>query len=233
MYPSSAGLTTTQPMQGSAGLTFIPSPREAPMRSSAVLSLLLILPAVTSAQAAASLRPVHGDTLISTMDPAGRFIVGAPFRSAGGQVIDILRVAGAEQQFFIDAAPDSTIRRFYWIQFEHYYPDNTHAYDYSVFDLHPVTIGRLAFQGDVRVSDHYFTMDQRPGSDSKAAENFLRAKGYKLGNTFVTLRLFHLPDATRRKELMIIYGEAVADSASSGRTQAEITAHAQAGLRIP
>src|SRR5512141_2885490 len=118
MYPPSSGLTTTQPMEGSAGLTIIPSPREAPMRSPLVLSFLLLLPAIAPAQAAPRLREVRGDTLISMQDPVGRFIVGAPFRSAGGQVIDILKVAGAEQRFFIDAAPDSTIRRFYWIQFE-------------------------------------------------------------------------------------------------------------------
>jgi hypothetical protein len=203
------------------------------MRSPLLLSLFCVLPAVAHAQTAPHLRQVHGDTLISTMDPAARFIVGAPFRSAGGQVIDILNVAGAEQQFFVDATPDRTIRRFYWIQFEHYYPANGSTYDYSWFVHHPVRIGRLTFEGDVRVRANYFTMDQRPGSDSKAAETFLRAKGYKLGGTFVTLRLFHLPDDTKRKELMVIYGEAVTDSASSGRIQEEITAHAQAGLGIP
>jgi hypothetical protein len=203
------------------------------MRSSLVLSFLLVLPAAVRTQTPPHLRPVHGDTLISAMDPAARFVIAAPFHAAGGQVIDILGVAGAEQQFFIDAAPDSTIRRFYWIQFEHYYPTNGSTYDYSWFQHRPVTLGRLTFEGDVRVRDGYFTMDQRPGSDSKAAESFLRARGYKLGGTFVTLRLFHLPDATKRKELMVIYGEAVVDSASSGPTQAAITAHAQAGLKIP
>lgn len=203
------------------------------MRLTLPLCLLLAHPAALAAQAAAPLRAVHGDTLISAADPAARFIIGAPFRSAGGQQIDIQKVAGAEQQFFIDAAPDSSIRRFYWIQFEHYYPDNTHTYDYGWAPFHPVTVGRLPFVGDVRVRDHYFTMDQRPGSDSKAAEEFLRGRGYKLDGTFVVLRIFNLPDTTRRRELMILYGEAVADSASSARTQAEIISHAQAGLLIP
>jgi len=203
------------------------------LRAACFLPLFLLSPTALRGQAPTPLRTIHGDTLISPADPAARFVIHPPFRSAGGQLIDIQRVAGAEQQFFIDAGPDSTIRRFYWIQFEHYYPDNTHAYDYSWAPFQPVTVGRFPFVGDVRVRDHYFTMDQRPGSDSKAAEEFLRARGYKLGGTFVVLRLFHLPDATKRKELMILYGEAVADSASSGRTQAEITARAQAGLSIP
>lgn len=201
--------------------------------SSLPLIFLLALGSALQAQGAPPLRAVHGDTLISPADPSARFIILAPFRSAGGQMIDIQEVAGAEQEFFLDAGPDSTIRRFYWIQFEQYHPDNTHTYDLRWAPFTPITIGRVAFVGDVRVRDHYFTMDQRPGSDSKAGAEFLRAKGFKLGGTFVVLRLFHLPDAAKRHELMILYGEAVADSASSGPTQAGIIAHAQAGLAIP
>ena len=41
-------------------------------------------------------------------------------------------------------------------------------------------LGRLDFAGDVRVGPNYFTDDDRPGSDSKAAEEFLRAKGFNI-----------------------------------------------------
>jgi hypothetical protein len=50
-------------------------------------------------------------------DPAAILIVSPAFSYAGGQTIDILKVAGAEQYFFIDAAPDRSIHRFVWIQF--------------------------------------------------------------------------------------------------------------------
>jgi hypothetical protein len=182
---------------------------------------------------AAPVREVTRGTLISKADPTASFVFGKSFHYAGGQTIDILQVAGAEQHFFIDAAADHSIRRFYWIQFEHYYPDNTYAYDYSGLEQKPVQIGRIAFMGDVRVSPHYFTMDDRPGSDSKAAENFLRARGFTLDGTFVTLRLFHLPDATKRRELMIIYGEILPGDASEGQVTSAITAHAQANIRVP
>jgi hypothetical protein len=200
------------------------------LRHAAVLATLLSSALVGQAE---SLREVKGDTLVSTADPAASLVVDKAFRYAGGQTIDIMKVAGAEQHFFVDAAADRSIRRFYWIQFEHYYPDNTHAYDYSKIPQQPVSIGRLAFMGDVRVRANYFTMDQRPGSDSKAAEDFLRARGFGLDGTFVTLRLFHLPDETKRRELMIIYGELLPDGASAERAAAEITAHAQAGLKVP
>jgi hypothetical protein len=151
----------------------------------------------------------------------------------GGQTIDILQVAGAEQYFFIDAAADHAIRRFYWIQFEHYYPDNTDTYDYSGIEQKPVQIGRLAFMGDIRVSPDFFTMDDRPGSDSRAARDFLRAQGFKLDGTFVNLRLFHLPDATKRRELMIIYGEILPSDAPEEQATSAITAHAQANIKVP
>ncbi len=192
----------------------------------------LVLLALALALHAAPLREVHGNTLVSPADPAATFVVGPSFQYAGGQPIDILKVAGAEQYFFLDAAKDRSIRRFVWIQFEHYYPNNAYAYDYSEIAQKPVKIGRLAFLGDVRVSPNYFTMDDRPGSDSKAAENFLRAKGFKLDGTFVTLRLFHLPDATKRRELMIIYGEVLPAGASADRLEAEITGHALANIQV-
>ena len=96
----------------------------------------------------------------------------------------------------------------------------------------PLTLGRLAFMGDVRVKQDYFTSDKRAGSDSLAAADFLRAKGFKLDGSFVTLRLFHLPDDSRRRELMIIYGEALPSGASEERAASEITAHARANIEV-
>jgi hypothetical protein len=200
------------------------------LRFTAILVMLL---SSTLISQAAPLREVKGGTLISTADPAASFILDKSFHYAGGQSIDILKVAAADQYFFIDAAADRSIRRFYWIQFEHYYPNNTDTYDYSGIAQKPVAIGRLAFMGDVRVSPHYFTMDDRPGSDSKAAADFLRAQGFKLDGAFVTLRLFHLPDATQRRELMIIYGEILPGGASEERATSEITARAQANIKVP
>jgi hypothetical protein len=87
--------------------------------------------------------------------------------------------------------------------------------------------------GDLRWAlPQYFTDDNRPGSNSKAAEDFLVAHGLALKGTFVTLRLFNLPDSTRRRELMVIYGERLSDGASDERVRATITAHAQANLGV-
>ncbi len=191
----------------------------------------LLLASTLFAQTALQ-RRVEGSTLISPADPAVSLTFDKAFVYAGGQSIDIFKVAGAEQYFFIDAAADRSVRRFYWVQFEHYYPDNKEVYDYSSIPQKPLDLGRLAFMGDVRVKPHYFTMDDRPGSDSMAAASFLRARGYGLDGTFVTLRLFHLPDATKRRELMVIYGEVLTPGAPEGPATAQITAHAQANVAV-
>ncbi len=200
------------------------------VRSAAIL--LLLAPSLLGAQAAPA-REVRGDTLVSPADPAATLVFADPFEFAGSQTIDVLKVAGAEQYFFIDSGADRSVRRFYWVQFEHYYPANDHTYDFSSMNLKPVPLGRLAFQGDVRVRDNYFTMDKRPGSDSQAAQTFLQGKGLKLDGTFATLRLFHLPDTTRRRELMIIYGERVPAGTSADSIGPDLTARARAGLALP
>jgi hypothetical protein len=200
------------------------------LRPAAFLSLLWS--SALWAQAAPG-REVRSGTLISKADPAASIVIDKSLQFAGAQTIDILKVAGAEQYFFIEAAADHSIRRFAWIQFEHYYPQNGYTYDYTGMELKPVQVGRLTFEGDVRVKENYFTMDDRPGSDSKAAENFLRAKGFNIDGTFVTLRLFHLPDATKRRELMVIYGEVLPRGASPDRLTSEITAHAIASIKVP
>jgi len=106
------------------------------------IALPLLLASSLAAQTPPT-RQVHGDTLVSPADPAASLIVAPAFRYAGGQVIDILKVAGAEQYFFIDAAPDSAIRRFYWIQFEYFYPSNSHSYNYSgIKNQKPLMLGR-------------------------------------------------------------------------------------------
>ncbi len=199
------------------------------LRRTAILVMLLFSMGIALA---AEPRRVEAGALISPADPAASFLFDKAFQYAGGQLIDILKVAGAEQYFFIDAASDRSIRRFYWVQFEHYYPSNDDTYDYSGIPQKPVALGRLAFMGDIRVSPHFFTMDHRPGSDSMAAADFLRARGFRLDGTFVSLRLFHLPDSSKRKELMIIYGEILPAGASENRATSRITAQAQAGVTV-
>ena len=78
-------------------------------------------------------------------------------------------------------------------------------------------IGGLDFYVDtwVRAND----AEIEPGSDRAHIEALIRAKGYKMPAGMMYVRLVHLLDEQKRKELMIIYGE---DVASSGVTAAEL-----------
>src|SRR4029077_18242533 len=76
-------------------------------------------------------RKVEGHTLISGSLPAARLSFVPAFNYVGGQRFPLYGVAEAEQHFFVDADPPGNTRRFYWLQFEHYRPSNTHTYDYK------------------------------------------------------------------------------------------------------
>ncbi len=193
--------------------------------------VLVMLPFMATAQTLPE-RPFRDGKLVSKAGPPVTLEPGKAFHYAGGQVIDIFKVAGAEQHFFVEVAPDSAIRRFYWVQFEHYYPDNSHQYDFTGIKQQPVRLGLLDFMGDVTVAPGYFTSGNRAGSDSEAGAQFLRARGYKLDGTFVRLRLFHLPDSSRRKELMIIYGETLPSGVSEEALKSVIIQRAQENLKV-
>ena len=197
-----------------------------------LVSWLVPLCATALAAQTPTTRTVTDHRLVSGADPRATFVIDTAYRFVGGQTIDILKVAGAEQFFFVRSGPDRTVRSFYWLQFEHYYPANTYTYDYSGIDQQALSLGPLAFVGDIRTLPNYFTMDKRPGSDSEAAATFLRDRGLSLSGTFVTLRLFHLPDASKRRELMIIYGERVTDERSSDNVKGALVQHAEAGITV-
>src|SRR5262245_61089654 len=73
-------------------------------------------------------RSVKGQVLTSTSLPAVRLTFDKAFKYAGTQDFILYNVALAEQHFFVDADKQGNIKRFYWVQFEGYLPDNTHTY---------------------------------------------------------------------------------------------------------
>lgn len=194
--------------------------------------LLLLLSTLAFSQDALKIeRTVSGHTLKSTSDPAITLEVPSSFEYVGGQVFDIFHVAAAEQHLFVEPGPNRSIKRFYWFQFEHYYPENHHKYDYSAIKQQPVQVGPLNFMADARVADHYFTSDPRPGSDSEAALKLLQQKGYSTEGKYIRIRMFHLPDDSHRKELMIIYGEQLDPGTNETQVQTSATDRAVKGIK--
>jgi hypothetical protein len=67
------------------------------------------------------------------------------------------------------------------------------------------------------------------GSDREHIEALLRAKGYRMPEAMLYVRVVHLLDKENRKELMIIYGEL----APTGSTAADLSESGKAHERWP
>lgn len=182
--------------------------RTAPLRL-APLVLLALLASPVAAQ-----RTVKGNTVISPALPAATLDVAAGMSYAGTQSFELYGVANVEQHFFVEL--DGTrVKRFLWIQFEGYKPDNTHTYDYK--DSTVIHSGQTWHR---RVaSNRIAETETRPGSDGARARGFIKEKGWTLGPEVLTERLVWLLDSPARNELMIIYIEDLADQ---GLTAADV-----------
>lgn len=131
--------------------------------------------------------------------------IAEALRYVGGQRFVLKHVADAEQHVFVEADVDGSVKRMVWVQFESFLPTNTHRYNYKLPDQ--VRLGDIDFISDAMVYRSYESDD--PKSDHSAVQRLLGAHKLRLAGPIARRRMFHLPDADRRRELMIIYAEAV------------------------
>jgi hypothetical protein len=160
-------------------------------------------------------REVKGTRLVSASDPAITIQMPRSAVYLGAERWDLYDVADCELHLFVEAYPDKTVKAMYWIQFEAYLPTNEHSYDYSKDE--PVTFGGRPFWKSSSFGPTNNT--PRAGGDGERTRQMLARAGYKLPAERMNVRLVHLPDESRRKELMIIYAE---DLAPSGYTAAQL-----------
>jgi len=133
-------------------------------------------------------------------------------------------VADCELHVFLDADAQHNVRNLYWIQFEGYLPsqpDAHHTYD----SPHHLQLGGLDFYVDT-----WPRADGEPtkaGSDREHVEALIRNHGFHIPAGMAYLRLVHLLDEQKRKELMIIYGEALPPGLSAADLKEGGKAHDQ------
>ena len=167
----------------------------------------------TPANTASRLREVNGQTIISRELPAAELTFGKDFRYVGGQRVNLYGNADAEQHLFVKAGTSGAVARFYWVQFEHFFPTNTYKYDYPAD--HTTDIDGLQFIYDVKSWPDYAALQaDDPASDGAAIERLLAQHNLAFPKKAARVRMFHLPTADRRTELMIIYGEALPEVSS-------------------
>ncbi|MDE2184635.1 MAG: hypothetical protein KGJ78_16570 [Alphaproteobacteria bacterium] len=188
----------------------------------AFLAASLLVPA-----AAAPARTVSGDVVVSPRDPAVRIRLSKDLHYVGTRrfVLRDRRLGAFDDcQLYAFVKPrQGALRSLTWVQFEAYrpgHPELHHTYD----SPRHATIGGLDFYVDTWVSAGMARPE--PGSDEEQFYALLAAHGYaRVPMMFV--RLVHLTDATKRKELMIIHGEELPSGLRAGDLQKGGAAYAR------
>ena len=179
----------------------------------AVAGVALSVAVVAWAQTTANteigpMRGVKGQTIFSQELPKAELTIAKGFRFAGTQRVNLYGNAEAEQYLFVKVGPRRTVSQFYWVQFEHFLPTNNRTYDYD--PKRTMEMGHIVFAYDVKSWPDYEAMQaEDPASDGAAIQRLLAIRHLSFPHKTVRVRMFHLPSADRRAELMIIYGEAL------------------------
>jgi hypothetical protein len=172
-------------------------------------------------------RRVEGNTITSEHDRKLRIRLPKSVHDVGADRWVLYGIADCELHAFVKADEQKNVQELYWVQFESYIrtrPDLHHTYDSPGH----ATIGGLDFYVDTWPRSNGDKTE--PGSDREHIDALIRAKGYKIPANMMYVRLVHLLDAEKRKELMIIYGE---DLASSGFTAADLREGGKAHTQWP
>jgi hypothetical protein len=192
-----------------------------------VLVLCLFYAVRLIAQTAPPERKALGNVVTSERDPAVRIELPKAAQYVGADRWTLYGIADCELHALVEADAQKNVQRLYWVQFEGYLPsrpDLHHKYDSPKH----TTIGGMDFYVDtwVRIKE----ASSESGSDREHIEALLRAKGYRMPEAMMYVRLVHLLDKENRKELMIIYGE---DLSPTGFTPADLSESGKAHERWP
>ena len=155
-----------------------------------------------------AVRHITGRTIYSEESPKAKLSIRRGLRFIATQLVNLHGNSEAEQYVFARSGRDNIVEQFYLIQFEHFLPTNHFTYDYST--MRTTQVGSFQFNYDVRSFPNLGALlleDQ--GSDGEAMEDLLGKQHLALPHNIVMVRMFHLPSADHRTELMILYGEAL------------------------
>jgi hypothetical protein len=149
----------------------------------------------------------NNNVIISDHDPKVRIELPKSVWYVGADRFVLLEIADCELHAFVEIDDQKNVQRLYWVQFESYLPskpDLHHQYD----SPRHTTIGGLDFYVDSWVKRN--NENVTAGSDEDHIVALILGQGYKMPAGMMSVRLVHLLDEQKRKELMIIYGENLA-----------------------
>jgi hypothetical protein len=171
---------------------------------------------VFAAQALRPERLAEGNRITSQHDPAVRIRLPNGAQYAGADRFVLYEIADCELHAWVEADRNRNVQRLYWVQFESYLPSRPelhHTYD----SPRHTQIGGMDFYVDTWVRSK--SEKTRPGSDREHIVALVESKGYHMPDGMMYVRLVHLLDEQKRKELMVIYAE---DLQPKGLTASEL-----------
>ena len=171
-----------------------------------VLSLMALATCVT-AEAKTPERTVHDNVITSAHDPKVHVRLPTSARYVGAARWVLFGMADCELHAFVEPDDRRRVQRLYWVQFEGYLPTKPHLhhrYDSPRY----ATIGHMDFYVDTWITAA--GENTTAGSDSEHINALIARQGYKIPAAMMYVRLVHLLDEEKRKELMIIYAEDLA-----------------------
>lgn len=179
------------------------------------------------AQTTSPERKVEGNIITSERDPKVTIELPKSVQYCGADRWVLYDIADCELHAFVDADKDKNVQRLYWVQFEQYVPNRPELHHDYKSPRHE-TIGGLDFYVDAGPSAT--AKQPKTGSDSEHIRALIKARGFHLSENAMLVRLVHLLDEQKRKELMIIYGE---DLAPTGFTAADLEKGGKAESKWP
>src|ERR1700756_2901495 len=191
------------------------------------VAIFVLLGGLLSAQSRQAERLVGGKVVTSKRDPRVQIRLPESVQYVGADRWVLYGMADCELHVFVEADSQKNVQQLYWVQFEGYLPTRPelkHKYD----SPRHANIGGMDFYVDTWVKPK--NAEMRPGSDVEHINTLIHAKGYNMPAGMMYVRLVHLLDEQKRKELMIIYGE---DVAVTGLTAADLSEQGQAHDQWP
>jgi hypothetical protein len=176
----------------------------------------LLLHAFLAAQNRPPERTVQANIISSQRDPTLRIGLPKSVQYVGADRWVLYGIADCELHAFVGADGDKNVHRLYWVQFEGYVPTRPEL-EHKYASPRIARLGGMNFYVDTWVGPKNAATE--PGSDLEHINALIRAKGYTLPAGMMSVRLVHLLDEQKRKELMIIYSE---DVAPTGFTTTEL-----------
>jgi hypothetical protein len=177
------------------------------LRYALALLVLFMVPGAGAETTFPPARRVEGQILTSVSEPAVKITVQQGLAYIGADHFILYGNADCEFHVFAESGADGTVKRILWIQFEGYLPEKSEMhYDYN-------SPKHVQLDGMDFIIDTFARRGNNPGSagsDTEHLLSLLKAHGISMADSMIYARLVHLLDASNRRELMIIYGEALA-----------------------